>query len=466
MNHINTIENLKEQDLLPKFERHARLVFEHKPKELRVAVNGNFQGMLKVNSDLNEIDLAVPNKEQVEFIEVYNEQQMRLLFLNIENSPPHPTANSTHTLNLSDERKLQVNFGFVPQGVEIKLRYFDPTYKEVQSLLENPQLLKGESFPIVPTEQNTSTAPSIGNWFATFVSNITHLFSFRWRRLALASLVAIIAFGGYVLVERQSKLSANAILEEAEIKKLNWRYQPDKILHWVEEETFQNSPRLTSGRRISHRWSNNRGGQREDLILKYDEQNQLFWGRWIKADGTEIVFRKNNNNEIKIYPGIPLIKQKLASLSEEDAKVMQKYLADAEMGVDSEKMSQKNARWMISNYSDKLVRTHEIDDNKKVLCVVLKSNPEIASPENERSEIEIDFDENTLRQIYYRSTVFLNDGRLATEESRLLSSNEATIEEFENNDLARMMVSGKNIKHISVEEFAKFLRPFYPPNKN
>jgi hypothetical protein len=45
------------------------------------------------------------------------------------------------------------------------------------------------------------------------------LFSFGWKRFALASFIVVIAIGGFMLVDRQTKLSANAILEEAEIKK-------------------------------------------------------------------------------------------------------------------------------------------------------------------------------------------------------------------------------------------------------
>ncbi len=450
--------------MLAKLEKHAKFLFEHKPKELRVAVNGNFQGTLKVNSDLNEIDLAVANKEPIEFIEVYSEQQLRLLFLNFDNSFPHEKADSTHTLGFSDERFLQVNVGFIAQGAEIKLSYQDPTYKQVQAILENPNTIDDAVFPISENRNKTSSTHSIGNRISEYVSNLTTLFSFGWRRFAVVALTVVIAFGGWMILEKQTRLSAKAILEEAEIKKLTWQFEPGKVKHWVWEENFKNSPRTADGRYVSHHWSNNLSERRESLILKYDQQNNFIWGRWDKADGSEILFDIDNKDRLKVFPSFDAIKQKMPSLSSDDQYVLQKHLEKEQKSVNVQKVAQNEVNWMMTNYREEKVNKHEIE-GKNTLSVFLKSDKPTQGGRATGMERELDFDENTFQKIRDRSTYFLKDGGLWTEEARRISSEEATLEEFENNDLAKILIDNPNIKQLSVEEFAKFLRPFYPPKK-
>lgn len=443
--------------MLAKLEKHAQLVFEHKPKELRVAVNGNFQGTLKVNSDLNEIDLAVADKEPIEFIEIYSEQQLRLLFLNFDNSIPHRTADSTYSLNFSNERFLQVNVGFVAQGAEIKLSYQDPTYKQVQAILENRNAIDEVVFPISENGHQIPPTHSVGNRFVQYFSNLTSLLSFGWRRFALACLLVMIGIGGWVILDRQSKQSAKAILEEAEIKKLSWQYQPDKIVYWEMEEIIENSPNLPSGRYLSKWWSNNLNGQRSELILRYDQQGQLVSGRWIKADATEIFFARKRGSQIIVNPGLPLIKQNLSKLTEEEKAAMQKHIAIAERVTDIEQMAKGSIARMFRGRSEESVKKHLAEGIGEVLCVNVKSNYEIPQSGIKGSQSEYEFNETTLQQIRFRRNVFLNDGGVWSEESRLLSSGESTLEEFENNELAKMMADPKNVKYVSVEERAKEL---------
>ncbi|MEK7723414.1 MAG: hypothetical protein AAB336_03630 [Acidobacteriota bacterium] len=449
--------------MLAKFEKHAQFLFEHKPKELRVAVNGNFQGTLKVNSDLNEIDLAVADKEPIEFIEVYSEQQLRLLFLNFDNSFPHSKADSTHTLGFSDERFLQVNVGFIAQGAEIKLTYQDPTYKQVQAILENRKTIDDPIFPITENRNQTTSAHSIGSRFFDYFSGVTNLFSFGWRHFAVAALTIVIAFGGWLILEIQTNLSAKAILEEAEIKKLTWQFEPGKIKHWVWEETFKNSPRTADGRYVSHHWSNNLGERRETLILKYNQQGKLSWGKWGRNDGSEVLFDIDNTDRLKVFPSFDIIRHKMPSLSSDEQYVLQKHLEKEQKSAEVQKAAQSEVNWMMSNYREEKVKTHDVE-GKTSISIFLKSDNPTQGGRATGMEREINFDQNTFQKSYDRLTYFLKDGGLWTEEARRISSEEATLEEFENNDLAKMLKE-TSVKQVSVEEFAKQLSPFYLPKK-
>jgi hypothetical protein len=450
--------------MLAKLEKQAQMLFEHKPKELRVAVNGNFQGTLKVTSDLNEIDLLFANKEPIEFIEIYSEQQMRLLFVNIESSVPHPTHDSAHTLHLSDERKLELNFGFAASGAEIKLRYQDPTFKEIQMLLENPHLLDNTFVPPISIKPQTSISPTFFTRLTESFSKLTYLFSLGWRRLAFVGLTLVMLVGGFIFFERQNTLSADAILKESEIKNLNWRFEPGKIKHVVWEETLHNSPRSADGRYISHHWFNNLNERQESLILKYDSQNNLIWARWNKSDGTVILFDIKREKRLEITPSFAAIKEQMSNLSEADQFVLQRHLEKEEREIDVRKVAETETNWMLTNYQKEIVKKHKLDD-QNVVCVFLKSDRPTQGGRALESQRELDFDAKTYRKIYDRSVYFLKNGSEWIEEARPISEGESTLEEFENNELARLLALGQNIKYVSVAEYAEKLRPFYPPKK-
>src|SRR5437660_1867200 len=69
-----------------KCRKAAREVYEHKPSELCIAVNGYLIAAQKVGSELNEQSVSISIAEPIDFVEVFSEQEMRLLFLSIEDN--------------------------------------------------------------------------------------------------------------------------------------------------------------------------------------------------------------------------------------------------------------------------------------------------------------------------------------------------------------------------------------------
>ncbi len=67
--------------------RRMRDVIEHRPKELRVAVNGYVLGSQSVSAESNKLALSVNLPERVGFVEVFSEQGFCLLFSSI-GAPP------------------------------------------------------------------------------------------------------------------------------------------------------------------------------------------------------------------------------------------------------------------------------------------------------------------------------------------------------------------------------------------
>ena len=75
-------------DMTKKFAHRLRETHEHKPHELRIAVNGTLVSSLKVSSDLSELNLNLTPDDPVEFVEVTSEQGVQLLFFSIDPAAP------------------------------------------------------------------------------------------------------------------------------------------------------------------------------------------------------------------------------------------------------------------------------------------------------------------------------------------------------------------------------------------
>ena len=92
-------------DLTKKFAHRLRETHEHKPQELRIAVNGFLVSSLKVSSDLSELDLNLTQGDPIEFVEVSSEQGVQMLFFSID--PLGPQREQWAWIELSEGRLLE-----------------------------------------------------------------------------------------------------------------------------------------------------------------------------------------------------------------------------------------------------------------------------------------------------------------------------------------------------------------------
>jgi DNA-directed RNA polymerase specialized sigma24 family protein len=91
---------------LSRGRRRAREVFEHDPGELCVAVNGDHLCSQTVGGGHNEQTLNV--ERQVEFVEVFSEQGVRMLLLVVGGQPPDGPVRHAARTELSDGRSLEL----------------------------------------------------------------------------------------------------------------------------------------------------------------------------------------------------------------------------------------------------------------------------------------------------------------------------------------------------------------------
>ncbi len=105
--------------------RRASAVFEHRPHELRVLVNGFTLGSRTVGSEPSDLVLTVNVGEPVALVELLSEQGLCLAFLDVH-PPPDGPARQRRRVELSDGRHAELDVIFSGPWPTIRATYVDP----------------------------------------------------------------------------------------------------------------------------------------------------------------------------------------------------------------------------------------------------------------------------------------------------------------------------------------------------
>ena len=129
--------------------RRARMVSEHRPAELCISINGYSMAAQKVRSELNEQTLNINVAEKIEFVEIFSEQDVRLLFLAIDDPGEGRVNKQTASVQLSYSRSLEATLSFSDTWQTVQVVYSDP-------------LMHGETLPD-PVAEETNTQRNIAS---------------------------------------------------------------------------------------------------------------------------------------------------------------------------------------------------------------------------------------------------------------------------------------------------------------
>ncbi|HEY2975526.1 MAG TPA: hypothetical protein VGJ48_23635, partial [Pyrinomonadaceae bacterium] len=271
----------------------------HRPQELCVSVNGYIQGAQRVASEVSELDLSANLAEDVNFVEVFSEQGIRLLLLNAEEPPPSGADTQKSRAELSDGRTLELTLQFRSSWPNLHLVYSDPTFKAVEALdaaaLEH----------LDPTDGAIPTRSFFASSLATKSNNFAGLL-FRLRNdvfgsgfflrpgvvTALLGLIAIaVVISLHVRRPPLSKVSPATLFAQSIAAENALGARADQVVHRtisLEESAIVtgSSPQLLSRRKIDL-WQN--GAQAVDALRVYDQQNQLVNGQWSRAGSSRVL---------------------------------------------------------------------------------------------------------------------------------------------------------------------------------
>ncbi|HEY2972629.1 MAG TPA: hypothetical protein VGJ48_08960, partial [Pyrinomonadaceae bacterium] len=296
-----TIDKLKQVS-----RRRMTDVLEHRPKELRVAVNGYVLGSQSVSAESNKLALSVNLNERVGFVEVFSEQGFCLMFSNV-GAPPDGALEQESHVELSEGRTLDLNLNFTGPWPTVDVVYHDPTFggeSGVSSLesgvpRESESGSLGAEAPSVPGKRKSL-------WMRSRSWLDSRLRTLDWRLFLRPSVatavVAILVISAFFIVKLrrgpETPLTTAALLSRASAVEDTIATSADQVLHHtINFEEKKASGEVIARRRIESWQSAQRGVTARRL---YDERGALIAGDWRRADGVQTIYHHGQRPQLQI----------------------------------------------------------------------------------------------------------------------------------------------------------------------
>jgi RNA polymerase sigma factor (sigma-70 family) len=342
-------------DVRRKLGRHLRAISEHKPQELRIAVNGCPVSSLKISSDLTEVDLNLNPDEPVEFVEITSEQGVQLLFFS---SGKGSESEQWAWIELSEGRTLAAFLRL--NGPSLRVIYKDPLPVELSTDHETLST-SGLSSPLALVHADAETIESkvttrrsvdlLRSWTNRIVSVLkrtepgvaddaglspmsAQLDRRRiWTRPGFVAFVVVaLVLAGFLIWNNRPEmaLTAGILLERADVAEQTVAQLRDHASHRLInlEERRSSEGAVVSRRRIEI-WQNHATGDRAQRL--YDETNQLIAGTWQKNGGARVVYQHGSKPQPQAAPAVPadlLLSLDNIWLIDPSAKVFRSLIAE------------------------------------------------------------------------------------------------------------------------------------------
>ncbi|MFL6255064.1 MAG: hypothetical protein ACJ74T_08565, partial [Pyrinomonadaceae bacterium] len=281
-------------------KRRAREVFEHRPRELCVSVNGRPVGAQKIGSIVNEQKLNVGAGEEVSFVEVFSEQDVRLLYLDPSTWPAESDGACVVSVGLSDRRTLEARLSYRDSAPTVQVVYRDP----LMAFEPAAQTAPADEF-----DQQLGATDEVESRRASSRARVLSHVSAAWRGLlkllgrllnpfavlrpgALAAGLAVLVVAALLFTKLYvPPVSAAELLRRAAAAEESNALSTGQVQHrtiFVEEARADG--RGSVSRKRVETWQGGASGIR--LRRLYDEQGRLVAGEWTKSDGTSTLYRR------------------------------------------------------------------------------------------------------------------------------------------------------------------------------
>jgi RNA polymerase sigma factor (sigma-70 family) len=320
-------------ELRSKLANRLRRTHEHKPHELRVAVNGLLVSAMKVSSEISELDLNLAPEDPIEFVEIYSEQGIQLLFFSI--NPNGPQFEQWAWIELSEGRLLEASYQDAG-GPSLHVVYRDPAADEAYSVAEMSETnalsspLTAVQYPGVWGEPDVGAQRGVRSWVNRLISTL-HLRAnlssddnstkrgsagsivlfnslnesnsnySRWRfALVVLACIAVATAFLYFKASLSPELNAGILLERARLAEET----PDRVSHrFINLEERRSAEGAVVARRRIEIWQHHANGSVACRL--FDDSNQLIAGTWQKSDGSRTVFHHGTKPRAETAPATP-----------------------------------------------------------------------------------------------------------------------------------------------------------------
>lgn len=292
--------------------RRARAVFEHRPQELRICLNGYTAAAARVTSELCQH--TINTNESIEFVEVFSEQEVRLLFIPRDEMLGGEEWRQPVTLSLSDNRSLQVVIAESGAQTAVHVTYQDPLLCFDAAKAETPS-----AEPLSLTEEQAASSATIEDKTRPKVST-----SYIWQRLwqwvaaqllqlrpltaATASLLVIALIATLLVRTLVPVASAAELLRHAAVIEETAKRNPYFVQHrtLLLEEREGDGGKLIARRKIEV-WQS--ASRKIEARRIYTEQGELIAGEWTNDDGSSVTYHTGAEPEFSksSQPQLPVL---------------------------------------------------------------------------------------------------------------------------------------------------------------
>ncbi|HEY2976261.1 MAG TPA: sigma-70 family RNA polymerase sigma factor [Pyrinomonadaceae bacterium] len=302
-----------------RLRRRRRETIEHRPQELRIAVNGFFVGGQKIGLPINELTLKLNLEEKISFVEAFSEQGLLLSHFRVT-PPTDGEIEQREEVEFGEGRALEMGVNFDTQWPTLHVVYRDPLVahlqaeagEEVQSPKSNVQSLHED----VGVQRKVGSIPEAGllgaarkRWSG--FGHWTFDFGLFLRPATITALVALLLVATTVILTRwqgpTAPLTAADVLQRASKAETVAAVSPDTAIHrtlQIEERGFgqtvntaePNAGELIAQRRVEVWQSTARGVTARRL---YDDRGRLLAGEWSRSDNVTTVYHHAARPQLK-----------------------------------------------------------------------------------------------------------------------------------------------------------------------
>jgi RNA polymerase sigma factor (sigma-70 family) len=281
--------------------RRTKEVFEHEPQELFISVNGYILGSQKISSELMEQTLSLKGEENIGFVEVFSEQEIRLLLLNVEPLPDGSVKQSA-LVRLGQGRTVELSLSFSGAWPTLHVVYRDPSLaQESNEIFDETSAISALS-----TDERKPKRTTTGESIKRIAARLRRGFAdwSLWLRPSIITAVfAVILIAVLLLVYLRSPVapvSATELLRRATVAEETNLAKTDQVLH----RTISLEERASAGQLIARHKIEVWRSAEEGITARrlYDERGQLIAGDWRRADGVQTLYSHGSRPRIQSVP--------------------------------------------------------------------------------------------------------------------------------------------------------------------
>ena len=266
----------------------ARDVYEHRPKNLELVIDGEVHSAQQITSATSSFQMKLKYPSLPAFIEVRSEQKLRLLCLEIESYDVTECFDIQTEAWLSDGRTLSLELNLGSGTPVVEVSYYDP----ILEAMNEDWVHEGELHPQLFLEHQQAAPPSqkprltgrLNSIFSPWVPSID--FSWALSVLAASGMIALLVLGASWVSQssRQSPVEPQA----AQLLAESQRRANNEIPHGgAAHRTFSLEIRSQDGRVIESGMvdSLRSNSPRRSAARYLNSGGKLIAGKWTNAAG-------------------------------------------------------------------------------------------------------------------------------------------------------------------------------------